>query len=696
MSSKKSSANRNSHSNNRQRNTSGSRGKTTAAHNAAAASNNKKSQKTVRSLRRQGKIRLAVVVLCWLMSFLAMLELFIFNVLPRTYFLSACVIITMINILLTAFWKKTPAFVLGILYALLMTYIVYLVGKANNVLDYITTERDSYINVNVYVDEDDPAKELSDASDYTFGYVEGLDEANMARALKEIQDKLGHEIAMQPYTTTDTLFAGLANKEVGAALINESYVTIYDDNLVDEINKASDSPVKRDEIDTLIENSTRIIYTCSMLSQEETTSQAAQETQEAVTTEEIIPVTNITSTPFIVYVSGSDTRRQDLSVEERSDVNIMVVINPVKHQVLLVSTPRDFAVPLADHDGWLDKLTNAGIYGVNSSVKTLENLYGVDISYYAKINFAGFREIVNALGGVDVWSDYDFKSSLANSDVYYKKGWNHLGGQSALYFVRERYAFKSGDWQRSRNQMHMIKALEKKLESPAVLTGYNDLMNAIADCFLTNMPRSCIEDLVSMQISNPVSWHVDSTMPTGEGSKSTQMFSQQGSNTYITIPDYSSIEEISGYIHAVLNGTYENGDVNNDEDTEPQTETDANGNVITSQAETDENGNVIGSETESPTEDDDLHREATLAPVETQAAETPAAEIETKEAGGGASGSGSSSEIQESSSGDMIAILLAAASVIITLLMLYIKARREVERKKAQRRKNRQHRADRQ
>ncbi|MGX8716181.1 MAG: LCP family glycopolymer transferase, partial [Lachnospiraceae bacterium] len=491
MSKKNSSANRNSSSRNRQRNiANGSRG------NGTAAAHKKKDNKTIRSLRTQGRIRLATVVLCWLFSFLAILELFIFNVLPTTYFLSACVIITMINILLTAFWRNTPAFVLGIIYALLMAYIVYLVGKANNVLDYITTERDSYINVNVYVDKDDPAKELADASDYTFGYLEGLDEANMARALTEIQDKLGHELAMTPYTTTDSLFAGLANKEIGAVLLNESYVTIYDDNLMDEINKTSDSPVKREEVDSLIENSTRIIYSCSMLSKEEESSRAAQESADAVTTEEIIPVTNITSTPFIVYVSGSDTRRQDLSVEERSDVNIMVVINPVKHQVLLVSTPRDFAVPLADHDGWLDKLTNAGIYGVNSSVKTLENLYGVDISYYAKINFAGFREIVNALGGVDVWSDYDFKSSLANSDVYYKKGWNHLGGQSALYFVRERYAFKSGDWQRSRNQMHMIKALEKKLESPAVLTGYNDLMNAIADCFLTNMPRSCIEDLV--------------------------------------------------------------------------------------------------------------------------------------------------------------------------------------------------------
>jgi LCP family protein required for cell wall assembly len=160
-----------------------------------------------------------------------------------------------------------------------------------------------------------------------------------------------------------------------------------------------------------------------------------------------------------VYISGMDTWGH-ISVASRSDVNILAAVNPQTKQILLVSTPRDYYVPLSISGGAKDKLTHAGIYGIDVSEDTMEMLYDVDIDYYFKLNFSGFEGLIDAMGGITVWSDYDF---TVDPIKHYVVGENQLTGLEALAFARERHAFAGGDRQRGTNQMNVIQSVIDKM-----------------------------------------------------------------------------------------------------------------------------------------------------------------------------------------------------------------------------------------
>ena len=261
----------------------------------------------------------------------------------------------------------------------------------------------------------------------------------------------------------------------------------------------------------------------------------------------------ITKEPFVVYLSGVDNRGE-LTEKARSDVNILAVVNPTTKQAALINTPRDYYVDLAGTDS-KDKLTHAGLYGVETSMATLGNLYGVDVEHYLRINFAGFINIIDAIGGVDVYSDQAFTS--VGSPGYYDpttfaEGWNHLDGKSALAFARERHAFKTGDIQRGINQMKVIDAMANKLKSPALLMGFSKLMDAAADCFVTSLSQEQISALVRMQLGDLANWDIQSYTVTGSGAKSTKCYSAKGQSLYVMKPDENSVNE--ALIAAVLGG----------------------------------------------------------------------------------------------------------------------------------------------
>ena len=263
----------------------------------------------------------------------------------------------------------------------------------------------------------------------------------------------------------------------------------------------------------------------------------------------------ITKEPFVVYLSGVDNRGE-LTEKARSDVNILAVVNPVTKQVALINTPRDYYVDLAGTDS-KDKLTHAGLYGVETSMATLGNLYGVNVDHYIRINFAGFINIIDAIGGVDVYSDQAFTS--VGSPGYYDpttfaEGWNHLDGKSALAFARERHAFKTGDIQRGINQMKVINAMVDKLKSPALLMGFSKLMDAAADCFVTSFSQEQISALVRMQLGDLANWDIQSYTVTGSGAKSTKCYSAKGQSLYVMKPDENSVNEAKALIAAVLGG----------------------------------------------------------------------------------------------------------------------------------------------
>ena len=263
----------------------------------------------------------------------------------------------------------------------------------------------------------------------------------------------------------------------------------------------------------------------------------------------------ITKEPFVVYLSGVDNRGE-LTEKARSDVNILAVVNPKTKRVALINTPRDYYVDLAGTDS-KDKLTHAGLYGVETSMATLGNLYGVSVEHYIRINFAGFINIIDAIGGVDVYSDQAFTS--VGSPGYYDpttfaEGWNHLDGKSALAFARERHAFASGDIQRGINQMKVIDAMVNKLKSPALLMGFSKLMDAAADCFVTSLSQDQITALVRMQLSDLASWDIQSCSVTGTSGKSSKCYSAKGQSLYVMKPDETSVNEAKALIASVLDG----------------------------------------------------------------------------------------------------------------------------------------------
>lgn len=340
----------------------------------------------------------------------------------------------------------------------------------------------------------------------------------------------------------------------------------------------------------------------------------------------------ITAEPFVVYLSGVDTRGE-LTENARSDVNILAVVNPGTKQIALINTPRDYYVDLAGTSS-KDKLTHAGLYGVQTSMATLGNLYGVDVTHYVRINFTGFINIIDAVGGIDVYSDQAFTS--VGSPGYYDpttfaEGWNHLDGKAALAFARERHAFASGDIQRGINQMKVINAFVGKVESPAILMSFSRLMEAVADCFVTSLSQDQISALVRMQLSDLSSWTIQSYSVTGTNGSSTQCYSAKGQKLYVMLPDDSAVSEAKALIASVLGGDELLSDTSQTpEKSEVYTPTeDANAAVSVpeeSEAVVEEApASVVESEPASVAESVAEPSASTEAPAETAVPEAPAA-----------------------------------------------------------------------
>ena len=214
--------------------------------------------------------------------------------------------------------------------------------------------------------------------------------------------------------------------------------------------------------------------------------------------------------PFTIYLSGIDNRDHTLPFAARSDVNLIMVVNPAKHKILLLNTPRDFYVPLA-MNGKLDKLTHAGLYGVNESIHTLENFYGIKFNYYARINFDATSTIIDQLGGVDIHIPYVVNTYHGHR--HYEPGNYHLNGDEALDFARERVSISwaGGDRERGRNQEKIITALLQKLQQDKTnLTKLDQIFNSIAKNIQTNFTPDDLKYLVQKQLSNFSNWQIES------------------------------------------------------------------------------------------------------------------------------------------------------------------------------------------
>lgn len=260
---------------------------------------------------------------------------------------------------------------------------------------------------------------------------------------------------------------------------------------------------------------------------------------------------NVTKEPFNVYISGLDTTGSIGNIS-RSDVNMVMTVNPQTRTILLTSIPRDYYVDLATK-GAKDKLTHSGLYGIDETTATVENLLGIDINYYVKVNFTTVVKLVDTLGGITVNSDYSFSARGLDGQTYsFTAGENYLNGQAALAFSRERYSFASGDNQRVKNQQAVITGIINKCTgSSTVLTNYNGILNSLEDNIQTNMTQSEISSLVRMQLGDMRGWTIKRCSLTGSGMM-TPVYSIPNYNVYVMVPNESSISEAKTQINTVM------------------------------------------------------------------------------------------------------------------------------------------------
>lgn len=432
----------------------------------------------------------------------------------------AVIVIGVLSLVLLLRRKRGWVFgiVLSVIYLICCgvgSYYLYHTNRAvDEIITPVTLETDA---VSIFVLNDDPAQEVADIEDYTIGIMRELDRENTDYAISKIEEQAGFELKTREYDAMDTMIDALKNGEIGGMLLNNGFLTMTEDMEGYE-----------DTIDEV-----RAIITISI----ETEAEEPQET-----------ASSYDPNYFAVYISGIDTYGS-VNAKSRSDVNIIMAVNTQTKQVLLLSTPRDYYVPLTISGGVRDKLTHAGIYGVDVSRGTLENLYDTEIPYYLRMNFSGFINIIDALGGVDVYSSQSFSAGGTS----FQEGYNHVNGTQALAFARERHSFASGDRQRGKNQMEVIRATIKKCQSSSMLTNYQQVMQSLSGTFQTNLEQDRIAQLVSAQLFEKSDWNVVTYSVDGTGSSRTT-YSMPNQRAYVMVPDESTVLHAKELLQQVKNG----------------------------------------------------------------------------------------------------------------------------------------------
>ena len=409
--------------------------------------------------------------------------------------------------------------ILSLLFDILMGMGIYYINASTKALKNITTTKTEVAVVDVYVRSDDAAQSITDTSGYTFGILSELDRTNTDEAVKDINKDLGSEITTQEYSGYVDMINALENGEIDAFVLNTAYIDVI-----------KDMPDYED-IDTRI----RSIAEYKVKHKTEVT----ENKNEDVTNKHV----------FTVYISGIDSR-EGLVAKSRSDSNILLTVNTETKQILMVNTPRDYYVPLSISGGARDKLTHAGIYGVDVSMATLSMLYNINVDYYFRINFSGFENIVDALGGIDIYSDVSFNTYTDNYPIY--EGMNHLDGKAALLYSRERYALAGGDNDRGQNQMKVIKAIISKMTSTDFLMNYTSVLDALQGSFETSISMDLISTVVRDQLASGGDWNVVSYAVTGTGD--TQIPWSMGVGAYVMWPNEDTVATATSLMKQVENG----------------------------------------------------------------------------------------------------------------------------------------------
>ncbi len=443
---------------------------------------------------------LAIALITWMMSKLA----------PKSHF------VKMVNLILAL---------------CLVTGAVSLPAYQSKVTELFNTITGNTIRINFYVmnekyrerypelfDSTEVSEELSDYKDAVWLTTVGIDGSNQYYALKELNQKFGGDVQTSECTDAYTAAASLYRGEGDVLILSASFVSMIEDIAGYET----------------FSKETKIIGSVSRTIE---TSIGKSDT-------------SLTKEPFSIFFGGNDGEGE-LSLQGRTDVNMIVTVNPLTHQVLIVSLPRDSYIPNPAMGGNYDKLTHLGVQGIDNTIAGLNSYLDAHIKNYVLINFTTFQQIIDGLGGIDLYNPYAFEYTW--DDVYFEEGNIHLDGFEALYYVRERYNLPDGDFGRNMHQQIVMKAIISKLTSPAVISRFDRLLEALSGTFLTNVSSESIYALCRMQLDENIQWNIVNYSVTGYfGSE--VCASAPGLELSIVYPDADQIRFVSEQIQKVMNG----------------------------------------------------------------------------------------------------------------------------------------------
>ena len=479
---------------------------------------NKRSKRT-RSGKVKRSVNIALLTIYVLLGGFLLFLIFRHNILAFRYLnviTAAVVILVALASLLLIIYRKAEKFTIFFLtLAILVSSVSFFalqqfVGFTSHIN---STSNYSEYSMSVVVLKDSEVHNVTQLDSVT-GPTD-TDNENIQKLIADIKTSQSKELTVEQSTSYLAAYTSLVSGEAKAIVLNSVFENIIESEYPDYASKI------------------RKIYTKNI-------------------TKEVAAPKVSKNQSFNVYVSGIDTYGPISSVS-RSDVNIIMTVNRETKKILLTTTPRDSYVPIADGgNNQKDKLTHAGIYGVDSSIHTLENLYGVDINYYVRLNFTSFLKLIDLLGGVDVYNDQEFTSR--HGKFHFPVGNVHLDSEQALGFVRERYSLADGDRDRGRNQQKVIVAIIQKLTSTEALKNYSDIIQGLQDSLQTNMPIETMMDLVNAQLESGGSYKVNSQDLKGTGQMGLPSYAMPDSNLYMMEIDDSSLAAAKSAIQDVMEG----------------------------------------------------------------------------------------------------------------------------------------------
>ena len=490
----------------------------------------KKSRRINRAFRTVGKFLVGIQILLTLV-FLAFI--WRLGMIPTKYVAGlAAILLIFAGLLFTLQVVTRGKAIVSKLISILMSAVlvfgsVYLFRTHNAVQDIsgdsLGKQVDSML---VAVRSNDPAEKVKDTADYIYGLQHAEDGSDVDKAMEKVNQEIGAEVMTAEYKTLSEQAGALLDGNVQAIVYNEGF-----SGLLDEVYDNFQGQVK-------------IIAQYSIESEGDTDTIIQGKAAEV----------NVKNETFNFYISGIGVYGP-VSTKSRSDVNILATVNPETKQILLTNTPRDYYVEIPGiSQGSKDKLTHAGIYGVDKSMATLEQLYDVEIPFYARVNFTSLITLVDAMGGVDVESEYAFTTNGDGGAVMsVQQGLNHFNGKQALAFSRERYSLAGGDNQRGKNQMAVIKAMFEKMISPEMLIKAPDLISQVSDSVETNMSMEQIQNLIQSQLNSGGGWTIKTMAAEGTGD-SQYCYSMPTTALYVMQPNQESVDSIKAQIKAVENG----------------------------------------------------------------------------------------------------------------------------------------------